>query len=182
MQNFIWQIDKRFEILSGLCLAYIKLNPEKKEFFYWIKDPNSEYAKKFIQKLHIEKYPEILDFLDYITDCDVYSKLFLYFDNDMNLDRDVPITEAFAGKSEKDFGNLVHTLYVNENLEAFFESYRSTFHSICKSILEENSFQIDISTLENFYNISNFTYYIVFSSLLIGGFGFSKESELFYVR
>lgn len=173
-------VDKRMEILVGLILAYKKLTKYESEELDFVEFPNTSYAKELVQKINIEKYPEINKFIeDKSFDCGYYINLFVYFDAYMNF-ADSYKVEVFKVGSNKDFAKIIKRIYDNENLEAHFKKNEEELKKMLKPI--NNIINIDLSDINSFYGVDNIYYTTVLSSLINGGFSSPKDNYLTYVR
>ncbi len=175
-------VDKRFEILTGLVVAYVSLCPESIEQFDWIETPDNNYTKELISKLNITKYPHIIEYIKNIVDCGTYSELFLYFDNNMNFKNYTKDRKVFEKGSVDDFSRVVKEIYDNENLETLFIKHQNELakmKEVTNNILPKN---FDINDIEGFYGYKKGEYVVTISALANGGFGFKYNDELNYFK
>lgn len=180
--NLEIKVDKRFEIITGVIVAYLKYKPNFIEEYDWVELPNCDYVQDLVSLIDIKHYPKIMNYIENIRDCGWYSELYLYFDEDMNpLDYTLD-KEVFTKGSVSEFQSLIKQLYDNTNLNIVFDKYQDEFakiEKIGKTILPQN---FTIKDLEQFYEMKEKKYNVTLSILANGGFGFQKDNILYYFR
>lgn len=179
--DFNVKVDKRFEVITGIVVAYIKLNPQMKKEYDWIEVPENEYVTSLVNKTNLLNYPKLIEYIENIEDCAQYSKLFLYLDEEMEVTSDT-YEEVFKKGKVEEFFYLVKELYDQEGLSEVFDQYEEEFKKIehlTKDILPKN---FSIKDIEQFYGYSQNGYNVTLSILANGGFGFEKENSLTYFK
>jgi hypothetical protein len=173
-------VDKRLELIEALVLAVKEKFNIKSEELDFIEHPNISYVNELIASIHIEKYPQIKQFIgDSNLDCGYYTNLFVYFDNEMNYLDNYDI-KVFSKGSNKEFGNLVKTIYDKENLNNIFNKYQNEFYELTNTL--KNIEACDLNDIQAFYNLNEINVSCVASLLINGGFSANKDNNITYVR
>lgn len=175
-------IFKPMEIISGILAAYILKHPEKKDDLDWIEIPNTPYVQELTSRININKYPELKKYIEDINDCGQYTKLSLYFDDDMNFTPFENMNTAFNNNDASDYAKLVKDIYDNEKLNDIFPKYQNEFDYITDIVQTNIPDNLDISDIEKFYGHKKGNLHLITSTLMNGGFGFNKNDDLYYYQ
>ena len=179
---FVISIDKRLEFIQALVLAVKQVNtPEQNEELDWVEYPDIPYVRELINKINIKKYPELIKFINDITDCGCYTNLFLFFDENFNLNNCDRMLSPFNNKEILKFGKLVKMIYDGEKIEEVFRKYNSYLESFLQEF--ENNNKVYFSEkLKSIYEIYDINFSCNISLLINGGFSAERENNVVYVR
>lgn len=177
-------IDKRIELLEALVIAVKLIDRNNLELWSeldFVEYYDIPYVKELVERIHIEKYSQIVEYIKDMTDCGYYTNLFLFFDDNFNFNQKVQFN-PFEKKNVLDFAKLVKKIYDNENIESIFKKYTGYLNTI------ENDFakklKIDYKEKLNImYDNANDIKFLTNISLLINGaFSASNESCVSYIK
>ena len=157
-------VDTRLEFLTALIIAYKKEIAFNKEKYDWVEYYDNSYVHELVEKITIKEYEEIYKYLENITFCDTYTELYLYLDDEMNYVGGFP-KEPFKDLNIDDFGKIIHKIYIDRNLKAFFENASEKYNNLIAFV---NNIMFDNNALDEvnkFYNIEVPDYHIVVSLL-----------------
>ena len=162
--------DKRIELLEGLALA-VKLKDktitkEEAEDIDFVEYNDLPYVNELLEKIDVEKYPELTSYILDIKDCSVYTELHLYFDNEFNYKENCNLG-VFNSKNISDFANLVKKIYDSRVYNALYKFDKQKVreeYSLLFDVPEDVTFDSKITILAN------------------GGFSSSKDNKLSCVK
>lgn len=177
--------DKRLELLEAVVVA-VKLKNKniKNNELDFIEFPDIPYVKELIEKININKYPELIDFITDMADCGDYTKLHLYFDENFNFDNTCKV-KAFETKDNNNFALLLKKIYFEENIEEIFLKYEDYLNEFEKKYIELYDF--DMNEIKNEFKVlfdipNDFTATHIISLLINGGFSASKGNCVSYIK
>ena len=175
-------IDKRLELLEALVIAVKNTNQIDNEELDFVEYYNIPYVRELVDKINIEKYKEIVDYIKDINDCSYYTELFLSFDNSFNIINNYNDKKPFETKNTLDFMKIVKQIYDNENIESVFIKYKDYLNNLETDF--NNKYKIDFKDkLKNMYgDIDNINFIANISLLINGGFSAQKDNIVSYVK
>ena len=174
--------DKRLELLEALVIAVKQINTDElNEELDFVEFYDIPYVKELVNKINIEKYPEIIDYINNIKDCSKYTNMFLYFDDKFNLDEQFNL-KPFEHKNAVEFVKIIKNIYEGERIEEVFIKYRNYLNNLERNF--ENNCKINFKEkLSQIYeNINNLNFYTTISLLINGGFSSTKDNNVYYVK
>ena len=180
--------DKRIELLEGLALA-VKLKDktitkEEAEDIDFVEYNDLPYVNELLEKIDVEKYPELTSYILDIKDCSVYTELHLYFDNEFNYKENCNLG-VFNSKNISDFVNLVKKIYDSENIEQIFVKYSPFLANISR--VYNDLYKFDKQKVREEYSLlfdgpEDVTFDSKITILANGGFSSSKDNKLSCVK
>lgn len=178
------KIDKRLELLEALVIAVKQLNNNNIELndeLDFVEYYNIPYVKELIKKINIDKYPDIIEYITDIADCGYYTNLFLYFDNEFNLNPNFNF-KPFRKKDTMKFGNLVKQIYEQENIESVFKKYCDFFSQLETEYQKQINIDFKKQLKKVYLNVDNIDFLVIISLLINGGFSATNQKIVAYVK
>ena len=175
-------IDKRLEFLEAIVIAAKQINTnELNEELDFVEFYDIPYVKELINKINIRKYTEIVDYINDIKDCGMYTNMFLFFDNKFNLNQKINF-EPFQHKNIVEFAKIIKNIYEEEHIEEIFIKYRNYLNNLERNF--ENNYKINFKEKLNqiYGNVDNINFSTVISLLINGGFSSNKDNNVYYVQ
>ena len=180
--------DKRIELLEALALA-VKLKDktitkEEVENIDFVEYNDLPYVNELLEKIDVEKYPELTSYILDIKDCSVYTELHLYFDDEFSYEGNCKV-KAFSSKNISDFANLVKKIYDTENIEQIFVKYNPFLTKISR--VYNDLYKFDKQKVREEYSLlfdvpEDVTFDSKITILANGGFSSTKGNELACVK
>lgn len=176
------KFDKRLDFLQALVIAVKQINSsDLNEELDWVEYYDIPYIKELVNSINIKKYLEIVDFINDIADCGYYTNLFLYFDDNFNLNEELWF-KPFNQKDVLKFAELIKKIYENEKIEEIFIKYENYLNNLAKKF--KNNLNIDFKEkLNEMYDLYDQIHFSINISLLInGGFSAHRENNISYIK
>ena len=176
------KFDKRLDFLQALVIAVKQINSsDLNEELDWVEYYDIPYIKELVNGINIKKYLEIVDFINDIADCGYYTNLFLYFDDNFNLNEELWF-KPFNQKDVLKFAELIKKIYENEKIEEIFIKYENYLNNLAKKF--KNNLNIDFKEkLNEMYDLYDQIHFSINISLLInGGFSAHRENNISYIK
>lgn len=175
-------IDKRLEFLEALVIASKQINDTvHNEELDFVKYYDIPYVKELVNSIKIQKYPEVVDYINDINDCGYYTNLFLYLNENFEIIEN-PNFQIFEHKSVSEFVKTIKNIYESENIEGVFGKYENFLNNLSNNF--NYKYNIDFTeNLRGMYGPVNDMHFATNISLLInGGFSSKKDNAVSYVR
>lgn len=178
-------VNKNYELILALHVALISSYPDLKDEYDWIEVPNIEYVKKIQELIDINKYPEMIKYLDNFLDISTAVNIAICISDDYQLIDSrtdyIKIEENFGYGNLIDFVSLLKTIAIDINWDEFYNTYYKDYIELADKLTKFPE-DLDISILKKYYNYEG-SYNCIISILMNGGFGPSdKENNLYYVK
>lgn len=177
-------VDKRLELLEALVLS-VKLNNKNdaclNEDLDFVEYYDIAYVKDLVKQIHIEKYPQMIDYIKDIADCGYYTNLFLFFDDCFNMNQDLEF-EPFETKKVFEFAKMVKTIYEDEKIYEVFSKYEVYLNNLTKQFENIYDIKFEDNLSKMYENVDNIQFSTVISLLINGGFSSKKDNTVSYVK
>lgn len=176
--------DKRLEMIEAVVIAvknYIKVDNDELDFTEY---PDIPYVKELVRRIDVQKYSELVNYVDDMEDCSYYTKLYLHFDDNFNFDNTCE-TKAFSTKENKNFALLIKKIYYEQEIEEVFIKYKKFLKNFEKKYIE--LYKYDYNKIKDEFGIlfsipNNFVMHHNISFLINGGFSASKDNFVSYIK
>ena len=180
--------DKRLELIEALALA-VKLKDktitkEEAEDIDFVEYNDLPYVNELLEKIDVEKYPELKSYILDNENCGSYTNLYLCFDNEFNYKGNCE-PDTFSTKNANDFAALIKKIYDAENIEQVFQKYSSFLIKI--SSLFNNLYQFNEQKVKNEFSLlfnvpENVAFDYKITMLANGGFSSSDDHGVIWVK
>ena len=184
LNNMNIEINKQYELILAIHAVYLLKYPELKEEFDFIETPNIEYVHELEKLIPIEKYPEMIKYINNFTDCSVPINLGIGINDSYEID-DKKIQTEYVNKYMNygsidcfvnELKKIANDIKWNKFLEKYIPFYQEVINKYCK--FPDN---LDLADIGRYYSIKTKTFTFIPSVLINGGFGPSdKEGNLYY--
>ena len=175
-------IDKRLELLEAIVIA-VKITSDNclSEELDFVEYYDIPYVRELVNQIHIEKYPELYEYINDMKDCGYYTNLFLFFDERFNFNPDFDL-DLFENKDVLDFAKIVKQIYEHEQIEKIFIKYEDYLNNLIEKFKSKYKINFEESLSEMYGKISDINFSIVISLLINGGFYSHDENNVSYVK
>lgn len=180
-------ISKPYELLLGIHISYLYEYPNQRENFDFIEIPPIKYVNDIINLININKYPEVIKYLNSYTDESLIPTIALNMNDNYELSEEEidysKYQKYLEYKTLKDFANEIKKIAFDINWDSFFEAHKDFYNSMIERFSKFPS-NLSLEELKKLYGISNAEFNYIPSVLMNGGFGISNKSKtkLFYNR